>query len=104
MALNSEDHPLAATIIYYGQVVNDTNEISKIKWPVLGIFGDQDKSISVDSVKAFEQALNEIGVTNEIHIYPGVGHAFANPSNDNYAPQETADAWKKTLAFLKKYV
>ena len=104
LALNSEDHPLAATIIYYGQVVNDTNEISKIKWPVLGIFGDQDQSISVDSVKAFEQALNETGVTNEIYIYPGVGHAFANPSNDNYAPQETADAWKKTLAFLKKYV
>ena len=104
LALNSEDHPLAATIIYYGQVVNDTNEISKIKWPVLGIFGDQDQSISVDSVKAFEQALNETGVTNEIHIYPGVGHAFANPSNDNYSPQETADAWKKTLAFLKKYV
>ena len=104
LALNSEDHPLAATIIYYGQVVNDTNEISKIKWPVLGIFGDQDQSISVDSVKACEQALNETGVTNEIYIYPGVGHAFANPSNDNYAPQETADAWKKTLAFLNKYV
>jgi carboxymethylenebutenolidase len=104
LALNSQDHPLAATIIYYGQVVNDTNEISKIKWPVLGVFGDQDQSISVDSVKAFEQALNETGVTNEIYIYPGVGHAFANPSNDNYAPQETADAWKKTLAFLKKYV
>jgi carboxymethylenebutenolidase len=104
LALHSEDHPLAATIIYYGQVVNDTNEISKIKWPVLGIFGDQDQSISVESVKAFEQALNETGVTNEIYIYPGVGHAFANPSNDNYAPQETADAWKKTLAFLNKYV
>jgi carboxymethylenebutenolidase len=103
LALNSEDYPLAATIIYYGQVVNDTNQISKIKWPVLGIFGDQDQSISVDSVKAFEQALNETGVTNEIYIYPGVGHAFANPSNDNYASRETADAWMKTLAFLDKY-
>lgn len=104
LALHTEDHPLAATIIYYGQVQNDTRELSKIKWPVLGIFGDQDRSISVDSVKAFEQALNETGVINEIYIYPGVGHAFANPSNDNYAPQETADAWKKTLAFLNKYV
>jgi carboxymethylenebutenolidase len=104
LALNSEDHPLAATIIYYGQVVNDTSELSKIKWPVLGIFGDQDQAISVDSVEAFERALNETGVTNEIYMYPGVGHAFANPSNDNYAPQETADAWKKTLAFLGKYV
>ena len=104
LALNSQDQPLAATIIYYGRLLNDTDELSKIKWPVLGIFGDQDDSISVDSVKAFGRGLNETGVTNEIYIYPGVGHAFANPSNDNYAPAETADAWRKTLEFLKKYV
>jgi carboxymethylenebutenolidase len=104
LALNSQDQPLAATIIYYGRLVNDTNELSKIKWPVLGIFGDEDDSISVDSVKAFGRGLNETGVTNEIYIYPGVGHAFANPSNDNYATAETADAWRKTLEFLEKYV
>ena len=104
LALNSEQHPLAATVIYYGNLVNDTNELSKINWPVLGIFGDQDQSIPVESVNAFEQALNETGITNEIYIYPGVGHAFANPSGDNYAPEETADAWEKTLVFLKKYV
>lgn len=104
LALNSEQNPLAATVIYYGNLVNDTNELSKINWPVLGIFGDQDQSIPVESVNAFEQALNETGVTNEIYIYPGVGHAFANPSGDNYAPAETVDAWEKTLAFLKKYV
>ncbi|HEY6405722.1 MAG TPA: dienelactone hydrolase family protein [Nitrososphaeraceae archaeon] len=104
LALNSEQHPLAATVIYYGNLVNDTSELSKIKWPVLGIFGDQDNSIPVDSVRAFERGLNETGVTNEIYIYPGVGHAFANPSGDNYAPQETADAWQKTLTFLDKYV
>ena len=104
LALNSEQNPLAATVIYYGNLVNDTNELSRINWPVLGIFGDQDQSIPVESVNAFEQALNETGITNEIYIYPGVGHAFANPSGDNYAPAETVDAWEKTLAFLKKYV
>jgi carboxymethylenebutenolidase len=104
LALNSEQHPLAATVIYYGNLVNDTNELSKIKWPVLGIFGDEDNSIPVDSVRAFGRGLNETGVTNEIYIYPGVGHAFANPSGDNYAPQETTDAWQKTLTFLDKYL
>ena len=104
LALNSEQHPLAATVIYYGNLVNDTNELSKIKWPVLGIFGDQDNSIPVDSVRAFGRGLNETGVTNEIYIYPGVGHAFANPSGDNYAPRETTDAWQKTLTFLDKYL
>jgi dienelactone hydrolase len=49
-----------------------------------------------------EQALNSTGVPNEIYVYQGVGHAFANPSGNNYAPEETSDAWQKTLEFLKR--
>jgi carboxymethylenebutenolidase len=104
LALNSQDHPLAATIIYYGRLVTDNATLANIKWPVLGIFGDQDRSIHVDTVKAFESALNSIGIPNEIYIYKGVGHAFANPSGENYAPKETQDAWQKTLSFLDKHV
>ena len=104
LALNSQDHPLAATIIYYGRLLTDKAILSDIKWPVLGIFGDQDSSIPVDTVKAFESALNSDGITNEIYIYKGVGHAFANPSGENYAPKETQDAWQKTLSFLEKHV
>jgi carboxymethylenebutenolidase len=105
LALNAEpDYPLASTIIYYGRLVTDPQELSKIKWPVLGIFGDQDDSIPVENVTKFEQVLNSTGIPNEIYIYEGVGHAFANPSGDNYAPEQTADAWNKTLAFLKKHV
>jgi carboxymethylenebutenolidase len=96
--------PLAATGLYYGNLVTDQEELSKIKWPVLAIFGNQDQSIPIDQVRQFEESLNATSVPNEIYVYDGVGHAFANPSNDNYAPQETADAWAKTLAFLKKNV
>lgn len=102
LALNSGDHPLSATVIYYGRLVTEPEILSKIGWPILGIFGDQDKSIPVESVKNFEEALNANGITNEIYIYKGVGHAFANPSGDNYAPQETQDAWEKTISFLNK--
>jgi carboxymethylenebutenolidase len=105
LALNSKQQPLAATILYYGTpLVTDKQALSNIKWPILGIFGDQDQAIPVEEVKQFETALNADRIPNEIHIYPGVGHAFANPSGDNYAPKETADAWQKTLAFLNRYV
>jgi carboxymethylenebutenolidase len=105
LALNSDkEYPLAATIIYYGRLVTEPQTLSTIHWPILGIFGDQDQSISVDSVKKFEDALNTNNIPNEIYIYKGVGHAFANPSGDNYAPQETQDAWEKTVSFLKKYL
>lgn len=104
LALNSQDHPLAATVIYYGRLITDNATLAKIKWPVLGIFGDQDSSIPVDTVKAFEWALNSTNIPNEIYIFKGVGHAFANPSGDNYAPTETKDAWDKTLSFLDKHL
>ena len=104
LAINSSEDPLAATIIYYGRPITDTSSLSSISWPVLGIFGDQDQAISVESVKQFAAALNETGVTNDIYLYKGVGHAFANPSGDNYAPKETTDAWKKTIGFLEKYL
>src|SRR3989338_6093056 len=99
LALNEK---LAATVIYYGSLETNTTKLSVIKWPVLGIFGSLDTSIPVETVKKFEAALNELGIENEIHIYEGVGHAFANPSGMNYAPEQTKDAWKKTLEFLER--
>ena len=89
-------------MIYYGSLETNATKLSAIKWPVLGIFGEKDTSIPVETVRKFEAALKEAGVENEIHIYPGVGHAFANPSGMNYAPEQTKDAWKKTLEFLNR--
>lgn len=94
---------LNATVVYYGSgMATTTDRLRFIKWPVLGIFGDQDQSIPVETVRAFESSLNTLGIANEIYIYPGVGHAFANPSGMNYAPKETKDAWAKTLIFLRE--
>jgi len=105
LALHSEQHPLAATALYYGTpLVTDKQELSKIKWPVLGIFGDHDLANPLPLINTFKAALDTDGITNEITIYKGLGHAFANPSAANYAPQQTADAWQKTLKFLSKYL
>lgn len=94
---------LDATVVYYGGgMATTTDKLAPIKWPILGIFGDKDQAISVETVRTFETSLDTLGVENDIYIYPGVGHAFANPSGANYAPNETKDAWAKTLAFLAK--
>lgn len=98
LAVASDD--LAATVIYYGNLVTDAEKLAAIQWPVLGIFGEEDTSIPVEMVREFESALATAGVENAIHIYPGVGHAFANPSGQRFAPEETMDAWEKTLSFL----
>lgn len=105
LALNTNPHnPLAATILYYGNLVTDEKILSHVKWPVLGIFGSLDQSIPVSEVQKFENALNADNITNEIYVYEGVGHAFANPTGESFAPAELKDAWNKTLSFLEQYV
>ena len=100
LALSGEK--LDATVIYYGTLVTDKSQLSKISFPVLGIFGGKDTSIPTSTVNTFRDTLTSLGVKNSVTIYPDVGHAFANPSGANYAPDETRDAWNKTLTFLSE--
>ena len=100
LALDNSD--MDATVIYYGQLVTEAEELSSINWPVLGIFAELDNGIPPETVRQFESALNEVGIENDITIYPDVNHAFANPSGDRYAPDEAKDAWGKTLEFFKQ--
>jgi len=93
-----------ATVIYYGQPVTNVTKLSEIKWPILAFYGEKDQSITVDKVNEFKSSLDSIGIENEIYIYPGLGHAFANPSGANFAPKETGDAWNKTLSFLDNHL
>lgn len=102
LALSGEG--MDATVIYYGNPVTNETRLQVITWPVLGIFGGEDTSIPVTRVREFESAMDSLGIENEIYIYPGVGHAFANPSGANYAPNETMDAWDKTTAFLDSHL
>ena len=92
---------LALTIIYYGAVVTDPDLLWPLveAQPVLGIFGEDDRSIPAQDVLEFEAALNSLNIENEITIYPGVGHAFLNEDNYN-KPGTAGDAWQQTLLFL----
>jgi len=105
LALNAgATSPMAATVLYYGNLVTDQQELSKIHGPVLGIFGSEDQSIPVSEVREFEEALNANNITNDIYIYEGVGHAFANPTGESFAPNELKDAWQKTIEFLNSHI
>jgi carboxymethylenebutenolidase len=97
--------PLDATVVYYGGgMATSTERLAPIEWPVLGVFGDQDQIIPLSMVEDFRTSLDTLGVQNEVYVYEGVGHAFANPSNPNYAPEATAEAWARTLAFLRTHL
>ena len=78
----------------------DQEKLAPVDMPILGLFAANDRGIPVDSVREFEDALEALDKNHEIIVYPGVGHAFANPSGNNYDPEAAQMAWEKTLAFL----
>lgn len=103
LALNSRE--LAACVVYYGTLVTDSERLKGIACPVLGIFGEEDSVVPLASVKAFERAMKELNKDIAVHIYPGAGHAFANPTRtDVYRREAAEDAWTKTLAFWQRYL
>ncbi|MFB3917854.1 MAG: dienelactone hydrolase family protein [Terriglobales bacterium] len=93
---------LAATVINYGHLSTDPDNLKNINGPILGIFGAQDRGIPVSDVRQFEKQLKAAGKKVEIVIYNDAGHAFENPNNKGgYRPADAADAWKHTVAFLQ---
>jgi carboxymethylenebutenolidase len=93
-----------ATVIYYGRVTPDKERLIVLRTPILGIFGAEDSGIPLEGVRAFEQALDELGKEAEIHVYEGAQHAFANPSGTRYDAEAAEQAWSETLAFLKRHL
>lgn len=102
LKLSLSGEKLNATVIYYGDLLLEQRKLIPIKWPVFGVFGDRDIIVPVDAVRVFDTVLTRLNTPHDIQIYPGVGQGFTNPSDANYAPKETADAWGKTVQFLEK--
>lgn len=95
---------LDAAVIYYGQVTDDQEKLGPVDVPILGLFGEDDRGIPVESARSFEDALQKLGKNHEVVIYPGVGHAFANPSGNTYDAKTAQMAWDKTLSFLDHHL
>jgi carboxymethylenebutenolidase len=76
----------------------------KLKCPVLGIFGNDDKNPDPVQVNETEAVLKRLGKTYEFYRYDGVGHAFFNTARDGYKAPQATDGWQKVWAFLGKYL
>jgi carboxymethylenebutenolidase len=100
-----QEPTLAADVINYGHLATDPEALKKINAPILGIFGGKDQGITPDDVHKFEAAMKQLGKRVEIKIYDDAGHAFENPNNkEGYRPDDAADAWKRTVAFLWEHL
>lgn len=93
---------VAASVIFYGSgPITDADALGAFGMggPVLAIYGEEDTSIPLEEVDAFEAAMQARGIEHTVTVYPGVGHAFVTADNIDQ-PGAAADAWQQMLAFL----
>ncbi len=72
--------------------------------PLLGIFGNDDRSPSPEQVDQHEEALKAAGKDYEFHRYDGAGHGFFYHDRPAYRQEQATDAWRKVWAFLDKHL
>jgi carboxymethylenebutenolidase len=72
--------------------------------PMIGLFGNDDKSPSPEQVNQHEADLKKYGKNYEFHRYDGAGHGFFYYDRPAYRQEQAVDGWKKVLAFLEKHL
>jgi carboxymethylenebutenolidase len=96
----------SATVIIYGGDYDkiDKSSMEKLKSPVLAITGSLDEWPVQAALNFFA---NEKSKSIEIYIYPGVGHAYAQPlflNGKNYDPEATRVTWNVMDDFLSRHL
>ena len=74
-----------------------------LRCPLLAFFGDHDEFVPVDDIRQLEARLASAQPQSEVVVVPDVGHAFLNDTRpDAYRPVEAAQAWERSVAFLRR--
>lgn len=97
---------LSGVIGFYGRPRRDTDavvdRVDEMTAPLLALMGGSDTGIPQEAVDEFELALAEAGVNHEVVVYPGAPHSFFDRKHQEFA-EESADAWRRVLAFIAEY-
>lgn len=94
---------LGAGVAYYGRQAK-AEDVPAIRAPLLLHYAALDERINA-GIPAFETALKAAGKTYELHMYPGVNHAFNNDTGAARYDKAAADlAWGRTVAFFRRHL
>jgi len=94
---------IGACVVFYGGHPKVKPDLPNLHAPVLGLYGENDRSVTPAVVRDLEQRLKTLGKQIEVKIYPGADHAFFNDTRPQvYNAEAAADAWQRTVDFLRK--
>jgi carboxymethylenebutenolidase len=104
---------IKAGVAWYGRVVGQPSALQpthpvdvagKLAGPVLGLYGEKDTGIPLDTVERMNAALaagSAAAKKSEFVIYPDAAHAFHADYRPSYRKEAADDGWKRCLAWFK---
>ncbi|PKI68581.1 hypothetical protein CRG98_010985 [Punica granatum] len=104
-----------AVVAFYGVPSSELADPAKAKAPVQAHFGERDNFVGFSDVTALEEKLKASGVPYEVHIYPGIGHAFMNRSPEGVKRRKSMGmededeaavqlAWSRFTSWMTRYL
>ena len=103
---------LKAAVAFYGPLGGTPSPIqpqtaldlaADIRCPLLGLYGGQDQSIPVDTVRQAEAKAKAAHKIVDIVIYPDAPHGFHADYRPSYRQADAEDAWKRALAWFHRF-
>ncbi|HEX3540537.1 MAG TPA: dienelactone hydrolase family protein [Acidimicrobiales bacterium] len=96
-----------AVVPFYGLLTwpSPDPDWSKMAAAVQGHYAEADEGAGPAAVEKLEKELGSRGVEVQMFLYPGTQHAFFNDTRPEvYAPEAAAQAWQRTLEFLRRHL
>ena len=101
----TKNENVGACVVFYGGHPKVKPDLPNLHAPVLGLYAQKDGFVTPDSVRKLEREVKALGKPIEVVIYPGVDHAFFNDTRrEVYSAEAAADAWRRTIAFLREHL
>lgn len=107
--------PVKAGVAWYGRMEGAATEnnpkqpidlVGQLRAPVLGLYGEDDSGIPMESVERMRAALKNgpaAAKASSIVTYPKAPHAFHADYRPSYREAPAKDGWKRLLAWLQEH-
>ncbi|MEM7016280.1 MAG: dienelactone hydrolase family protein [Pseudomonadota bacterium] len=102
---------LKAGVAWYGRLIGDSSANTpaypvdvarQLHAPVLGLYGEKDEGIPLDTVERMKAVLAEAADPSQFIIYPSAPHAFHADYRPSFVRQDAEDGWQQMLDWFQQ--
>jgi carboxymethylenebutenolidase len=96
------ERSLRAAAVFCGQLPRPLSAL-RHSCPIVASYAGRDPTCRGIAPR-LDRALTQYAIVHDLKVYASVAHAFYDPFGPMYEPQAAADAWQRTVNFLRDHL